>query len=164
LQRRVLDAKEFHYVSESKTTFIVLALFGYNWAGRILWGLIVVAGLAYFVFVTKGPPFSDEDERLFRAARHGDRAGVERSLEAGAGVADLSPLDRKTALFRAAAFGHADVVNVLLERGADPATRGGDGKTALDVVIEARADEKKPEAQRALDDVANLLRQARTSS
>jgi hypothetical protein len=150
-------------VGESKASFVVLALFGYNRAGKILWGLIVVAGLAYFVFAIQDPPFSDEDERLFRAARHGDRAGVESSLEAGAGVADLSPLDRKTALFRAAAFGHADVVNVLLERGADPATRGGDGKTALDVVIEARADEKKPEAQRALDDVANLLRKAGTT-
>jgi len=151
-------------VSESKASFIVLALFGYNRAGKILWGLVAALGVTYFVFAIQDPPFSDEDERLFRAARHGDRAGVERSLEAGAGVADLSPLDRKTALFRAAAFGHADVVRVLLDRGADPATHGGDGKTALDVVIEARADEKKPEAQRALDEVANLLRQARTAS
>ena len=150
-------------MSESKASFIVLALFGYNWAGKILWGLVAVIGVAYFVFVTQGPAFSDEDERLFRAARHGDRAGVERSLEAGAGVADLSPLDRKTALFRAAAFGHAEVVRVLLEKGADPATRGGDGKTALDVVIEARNDEKKPEAQRALDDVAALLKNSRTA-
>ena len=150
-------------MSESKASFFVLALFGYNRAGQILWGLIVIAGLAYFVTVIQDPHFSDEDERLFRAARHGDRAGVERSLEAGAGVADLSPLDRKTALFRAAAFGHADIVRVLLDKGADPATRGGDGKTALDVVIEARADEKKPEAQKALDEVANLLRQARAS-
>jgi len=118
-------------VSESKASFIVLALFGYNWAGKILWTLVAATGLAYFVFVTQGPPFSDEDERLFRAARHGDRAGVERSLEAGAGVADLSPLDRKTVLFRAAAFGHAEVVAVLLEKGADPAIRDGDGKTAL---------------------------------
>ena len=76
-------------MSESKASFIVLALFGYNWAGKILWGLVAVIGVAYFVFATQGPPFSDEDERLFRAARHGDRAGVERSLEAGASVADL---------------------------------------------------------------------------
>ena len=149
-------------MSESRTSFIVLALFGYNWAGKILWGLIAAIGLGYWVLVAQGPPFSDEDERLFRAARHGDRPAAEHSLEAGAGVADLSPLDRKTALFRAAIFGHADVVRLLLERGADPATRGGDGKTALDVVIEARTDEKKPEAQRALDEVATLLRNSRT--
>jgi len=150
-------------VSDSKASFFVLALFGLNRAGQVLWGLIAAAGLAYFVYSIQDPHFSDEDERLFRAARHGDRAGVERSLDAGAGVADLSPLDRKTALFRAAAFGHADIVRVLLERGADAATLGGDGKTALEVVIEARADEKKPEAQKALDEVANLLQKEKTS-
>jgi hypothetical protein len=150
-------------MGESKASFFVLALFGFNRAGQILWGLITVAGLAYFVYSIQGPPFSDEDERLFRAARHGDRAGVERSLEAGATVADQSPLDRRTALFRAAVFGHADVVRVLLERGADPSARGGDGKTALDVVIEARADEKKPEAQRALDEVATVLQKEKTA-
>jgi ankyrin repeat protein len=44
-------------------------------------------------------------------------AGVEAALASGAGVNDASPLDGGTALFRAAAFGHADVVRVLLEHG-----------------------------------------------
>jgi hypothetical protein len=150
-------------MSESRTSDIVLALFGLNRAGQILWGTAFVLGIAGFVFwtmVLPGLRFSDEDERLFRAARHGDRAGVEASLQAGAGVSDASPVDGKTALFRAAVFGHADIVTVLLDRGADPELRGLDGRTAIEVVRAAREDEKNPDRQRGLDAVVDLLAHA----
>jgi ankyrin repeat protein len=103
--------------------------------------------------------FSDEDERLFKAARHGDVAGVEQSLAAGGHVNAAGPVDGKTALFRAAVFGHADIVRALLAHGADPAARGSDGRTALDVTRAARAGEKDPTVARALDSVVAVLRE-----
>jgi hypothetical protein len=144
---------------------ILYALFGLNRAGEILWGVLFVGGFAAFVVWKVFLPtwrFSDADEQLFRAARHGDRAGVERALDAGAGVNDPSPLDRRTALFRSAAFGHADVVRALLEHGADPAFRAQDDRTALDVVTTARVEEKDPSAAQALDEVASVLREWET--
>jgi ankyrin repeat protein len=103
--------------------------------------------------------FSDQDEQLFRAARHGDSAAVERALSAGASLDHAAPVDRKTALFRAAVFGHADVVRLLLERGADPKALGADGRSALEVVLAAREEEKDPAIVRALDGVAAILRE-----
>jgi len=145
----------------STASTIVLALFGYNRAGKILYGVIaVVAMLTFAARVFWLPPFTDADERLFRAARHGERAAIEQSLAAGGAVNAASPLDGKTALFRAAVFGHADAVRVLLERGADPSARGYDGRSAMEVVTSARADEKDPGAAHALDEVAGVLRDA----
>jgi ankyrin repeat protein len=75
-------------------------------------------------------------------------------------VNDASPLDGGTALFRAAAFGHTDAVRALIEHGADPASRASDARTALDLVMAARAEERDAAAARALDDVAAALRGA----
>src|SRR5258707_15600046 len=113
---------------------VLYALFGLNRAGRILYGTLFLLAGAAFVGWTMLPRlrFSDQDEQLFRAARHGDRAGVERALSAGASLDHQAPVDRKTALFRAAVFGHADVVRLLLERSADPKALAADGKSALD--------------------------------
>ena len=139
----------------------ILALFGLGRAGKILYGVLFVlavpALLGWFVVLPR-LRFSEEDERLFRAARHGDVAGVERALSAGAGVNDASPVDGKTALFRAAIFGHRAAVRTLLDHGADAATRGSDGRTALEVAIAARASEKNPAAAGDLDAVVTLLR------
>ena len=99
------------------------------------------------------------DHSRFRAARHGDLAGIEQALTAGGGVNDPSPTDGKTALFRAAVFGHADAVRALLARGADPQRRGNDGRTALEVVTSAREDEKDPRVAQSLDRVAAVLRE-----
>jgi Ankyrin repeats (3 copies) len=141
---------------------ILYTLLGLNRAGRILHRTLVVligpALLAYFVWLPR-LRFSDEDERLFRAARHGDRAAIERALAAGAHVNAASPVDGKTALFRAAVFGQTDAVRVLLEHGADPAARGSDGHTAIEVVQAARGDEKDPAVARDLDSVAAVLRE-----
>jgi len=140
---------------------LLFALLGFGRAGRILYLVLLVAAvptlLAYFVWLPR-MRFSAADEDLFRAARHGDRAGIEQALAAGARIGDASPIDGKTALFRAAVLGHADAVRLLLERGADRDARGNDGRTALEVVDVARADERDPRVAASLDRVAAALR------
>ncbi len=141
---------------------VLYALFGLNRVGRVIYGTLILLAAAVFLGWTIVLPrlrFSDQDEQLFRAARHGDRAGVERALSAGASLDHSAPVDGKTALFRAAIFGHADVVRLLLERGADPQARGADGRSALDLVLAARREEKDPAIARALDAVAAVLRE-----
>jgi hypothetical protein len=144
---------------------VLFALFGLNRAGQILYGTLAVLGVAAFIGwqMLPGLRFSEQDERLFRAARHGDRAGVEQALSAGASLEHPAPIDRKTVLFRAAVFGHADVVRLLLERGANPDAVGADGRSALDVVIAARQEEKDPAARSNLDAVAVVLREVTAS-
>ena len=140
---------------------LLFALLGFGRAGRILYLVLLVAAvptlLAYFVWLPR-MRFSAADEDLFRAARHGDRAGIEQALAAGARIGDASPVDGKTALFRAAVLGHADAVRLLLERGADRDARGNDGRTALEIVDVARADERDPRVAAGLDRVAAALR------
>jgi len=142
---------------------LLYMLLGLNRAGRILYRtlfvLAVPAGVVWFV-VLPGLRFHDADERLFRAARHGDGAAVERSLAAGGRLNVAAPVDGKTALFRAAVFGHADLVRMLLKRGADSQARGNDGRTVLEVVVGARADEHDPAKAQALDAVISVLRNA----
>jgi hypothetical protein len=108
---------------------VLYALFGLNRAGQILCGTLIVLAAAAFAGwqILPSLQFSDQDEQLFRAARHGNRAAVEQALSAGASLEHTSPVDRKTVLFRAAVFVHADVVRLLLERGADPDAVGADG-------------------------------------
>lgn len=141
---------------------VLYALFGLNRAGQILYLSLLVLGVALFARSQMLPrlQFSDQDEQLFRAARHGDRNGVERALAAGASLQHAAPVDHKTALFRAAVFGHADVVGLMLERGADPQAVGDDGQSVLDVVTAARAQERDPAVASHLDAVALVLRRA----
>jgi hypothetical protein len=133
--------------SPSPIRTVLFALLGLGRAGKILYGALVALAIpalaVWFVFLPRWR-FSDQDEQLFRAARHGDVAGVESSLAAGARVDAASPVDRKTALFRAAIFGHAPAVKALLQHGADASARGSDGQTALQVALKARDGEKDP--------------------
>jgi len=148
--------------SRSRTPWF-LALLGLGPAGQILYRtlfvLAVPALVVWFVVLPRWR-FSDQDEQLFRAARHGDTAAVERSLSAGARVNAASPVDGKTALFRAAIFGHADTVRLLLDHGADASLRGSDGQSALEVATAARASEKDPAIAQSLDTVVTALRSA----
>ena len=139
---------------------ILLTLLGLNRAEQRLYvALFVLAVPALMVWTVVLPRlrFSDQDEALFRAARHGDRAGVESSLAAGADVNAAAPVDHRTALFRAGVFGHAGVVRLLIERGASTEARGSDGRTALELVTQARAQERNPDAARALAEVETVL-------
>lgn len=139
---------------------IVLAIFGLNRAGQILYAAVFVlavpALLVWFVVLPRAR-FSKQDELLFRAARHGDRAGVERALNEGADINAVAPVDRQTALDRAAIFGHVEVVRFLLERGANSQTRGNDGRSALEIARDAHDHEKDPEIGRRLDAVIDAL-------
>ncbi len=142
----------------------LLAIFGLNRAGKILYTslfVLAVPALLLWNVVLPRMKFSDADEQLFRAARHGDVAGIEQALVAGAGVNDAAPVDGKTALFRAAVFGYVDAVKVLIARGANPAARGSDGKTALEVVTAAIGEENEPAARQGLQAVAGVLTGAR---
>lgn len=140
---------------------VLCTLLGLNRAGRILYTslfvLAVPAVLVWFVLLPRFQ-FSEADERLFRAARHGDLAGLEQSLAAGGRINAAAPIDGKTAIFRAAVFGHAGLVRDLLKRGADPSVRGNDGKTVLEVVAAARLGERDAARARALDAVVATLR------
>ena len=145
---------------ESTTERIVFTLLGLNDAGqKLLIGLIFVgfAGFMGYNVWSSRSAFSEADERLFRAARHGDLSGIEQSLGEGATVSDVSPIDGKTALFRAAILGQPAAVRLLLERGADPEAHDREGQTALETVQAARAEEKNTAAARNLDAVAEIL-------
>ena len=55
-------------------------------------------------------------------------------------------------------FGHAEAVQLLLEQGADREAHGNDGRTVLEVVAAARAEERNAKTLTALDAVAAALR------
>ena len=142
---------------------LLYALFGLNRAGQILYvTLFVLAVPALTVWTVFMPRFRfhEQDERLFKAARHGDVAGIERALAEGANINAAAPIDTKTALFRAAAFGHADAVRALLKDGADPERRGRDDRTVLQFAEDARNEEQDPARAKALDQVIDALRGA----
>ena len=144
----------------AKVQSFLFALLGLGRGGQILYVTLFVLAVPAFVAYTVWLPrvrFSAADEQLFHAARHGDRAGIERALSDGARVTRASPVDGKTALFRAAVFGHVDAVRLLLERGADREARGSDGRTVLEVVTAARGEERDRVAATALDAVAATL-------
>jgi hypothetical protein len=149
-------------MSTDRASSIVLTLFGLNRAGKILYTTVFVLAVPALVAWTVWLPglrFSEADERLFKAARHGDGAAVEQALAAGAHVNAASPIDGKTALFRAAVFGRATTVRTLLEHGANSEARGSDGRSALEIVTEARHDEKDAAVAASLDLVMVVLRE-----
>jgi hypothetical protein len=149
-------------MASSNTPGVLYALLGLNRAGQILYISLFVLAIpaltAYSVLLPR-LVFSAADEQLFFAARHGDTHAIDEALKAGAHVNRSAPIDRKTALFRAAVFGHADAVRFLLTHGADVSLRGSDGKSIVEIVETARASEKDPAVAQALDAVAAALRE-----
>ena len=142
---------------------ILFTLFGLNRAGQILYGTLFVLAVPALTVWTVFLPrwrFSEPDERLFKAARHGDVAGIERALGDGADVNAQAPIDRKTALFRAVAFAQTDAVRALLKAGADPERRGSDDQTALQLAETARKAESNSPRAAAYDQVIGVLRGA----
>ena len=98
----VADARAEQGVS--KVQSFLFALLGLGRGGQVLYVTLFVLAVPALMAYTLWLPrvrFSEADEHLFRAARHGDRGGIERALEEGASVTDASPVDGKTALFRA---------------------------------------------------------------
>jgi len=70
---------------------------------------------------------------VFDAAAVGRTRGLEELLEAEAGLAQARAADGSTPLHLAARFDQKDAAELLLEYGADPAARDGDGRTPADV-------------------------------
>jgi hypothetical protein len=137
-------------------------LFGLNRAGQILYTTLFVLAVPALTFWTVFLPrlrFSEQDEHLFKAARHGDVAGIQRAIAEGASVNAQAPIDGKTALFRAAAFGYGDAVRALLKAGADPERRGNDGRTPLQFAEDVRKGERDEARARAYDGVIAALRE-----
>ena len=141
----------------------LMMLFGLNRAGQILYISLFVLAVPALTFWTVLLPrlrFHDAEEHLFKAARHGDVAGIERAIAEGAKINAQAPVDRKTAMFRAAAFGYPDAVRALLKAGADAETRGSDDRTVLQFAEDVRKEEKDPARARAYDLVIAALHEA----
>jgi outer membrane protein assembly factor BamB len=82
-----------------------------------------------------GQGASTDSEALRAAARSGDRAQVQRLLDAGVAV-DAATRYQQTPLLLAAERGHADVVSLLLSRGANVNQRDSFyGMRPLDVAL-----------------------------
>jgi hypothetical protein len=137
-------------------------LFGLNRAGQILYTtlfVLAVPALMLWTVVLPRMRFHEPEEHLFKAARHGDVAGIERAIAEGARINAEAPVDGRTALFRAAAFGHVDAVRALLKAGADPERRAGNDQTALLLAESARKEEHDPARAAAYDQVIAALRE-----
>jgi len=81
---------------------------------------------------------------------------MERLLDAGADI-DAQNVGGQTALMYAAKYGRKDAVRILLARGANPAIRDNDGRTAAAVTENSRND---AELTRMLEDAIRLRRDA----
>ena len=141
---------------------ILYTIFGLNRAGQILYTSLFVLAVPALMFWTVFVPrwrFKEPDEHLFKAARHNDVAGITRALAEGANVNAEAPIDGKTALFRAAAFGQSDAVRALLKAGADPERRVND-RTVLQFAEEIRKGERDPARAKTYDEVIAALREA----
>ena len=85
--------------------------------------------------LTAQEPRVDEVESLdlWEASQHGDLIEISRCLAGGAEINRTDPQHEIPPLGWAAARGHVDAVDLLLDQGADIEARTGDGATALHV-------------------------------
>lgn len=70
-------------------------------------------------------------ETVFDAAYHGDLEAVREFVEEGGVKGDAEDKFGNQVLFHAVSGNHLDVVNYLIERGADPLIRSQDGSSLL---------------------------------
>jgi ankyrin repeat protein len=77
----------------------------------------------------------DAQDALLQAVRGGDAEALRRLAAASPELLDRAGPDGRTPLMLAASAGAAELVGLLLELGADPARRDGEGRTAADLAV-----------------------------
>ncbi|MGD0784821.1 MAG: ankyrin repeat domain-containing protein [Sedimentisphaerales bacterium] len=95
---------------------------------RILFSIVCVSIIST-AFAEPNVP--DVNAQLIQAAKAGDLAAVQKSLDSGANINAKRSSDGTTALIWAALNGRKEVVQLLLDKGADANTASNDGLTAL---------------------------------
>ncbi|KAH8054494.1 hypothetical protein JL722_8842 [Aureococcus anophagefferens] len=94
--------------------------------------LVVACAVRAAAAATDTSYVQERDGALFEARKEGDVAAVRRALDAGANVNAGSPSNHQTTLFNAIIFKQADIIELLLSRGADARVEQKNGFTALD--------------------------------
>src|SRR5437879_1582014 len=110
------------------------------------------------------------NEALWKAARERSRAGVEAALAAGADL-EAHTMFEGTALAEAASAGHLELVEWLLDKGANPGFKDGADMTPLHLavrdghteVVELLLGRGKPLTERVINDVLYVAQMSRSS-
>ena len=94
--------------------------------------LVVACAVRAAAAATDTSYVQERDGALFEARKEGDVAAVRQALDAGANVNAGSPSNHQTTLFNAIIFKQADIVELLLSRGADETATSASGDSAED--------------------------------
>jgi len=89
-----------------------------------------------------------EQHDIFRAIVDGDTAGVGRLIETGMDV-NTKDIDNCTPLHRTSDHGHAGIIVLLLDAGADPNVRDKWDNTPLNLALRLKTDD--PHREQILD-------------
>ena len=92
--------------------------------------LVARVAIAASLIGITGCASSGDVDTLYRAAGGGDTSRVLTLLESGVDV-NARTSDESYALNRAAVYNQAEMVRLLLDRGADPNVQNGEGDTPL---------------------------------